>query len=247
MKMKKTAVITGASGGIGGAAAIQLAKEGYSLALLGNRSKEKLQKVKQACMDAQPNSDAVIFSLCGDLSNAKEAGQLIQKAVESLGHVDLFLHCAGISHIGLLTDMSDEEWMNVINSDLSSVFYCCRKVVPYMISKKKGRILMISSVWGNVGASCEVAYSAAKGGIIAATKALAQEVAKKHVTVNAIAPGFIRTDMTDGIDENEWKKHIPAGRFGEPGEVAALVGFLASGQASYITGEVISINGGLYT
>ena len=106
---------------------------------------------------------------------------------------------------------------------------------------------MISSVWGNVGASCEVAYSAAKGGIIAATKALAQEVAKKHVTVNAIAPGFIRTDMTDGIDENEWKKHIPAGRFGEPGEVAALVGFLASGQASYITGEVISINGGLYT
>ena len=247
MKMKKTAVITGASGGIGGAAAIQLAKEGYSLALLGNRSKEKLQKVKQACMDAQPNSDAIIFSLCGDLSNAKEAGQLIQKAVESLGHVDLFLHCAGISHIGLLTDMSDEEWTNVINSDLSSVFYCCRKVVPYMISKKKGRILMISSVWGNVGASCEVAYSAAKGGIIAATKALAQEVAKKHVTVNAIAPGFIRTDMTDGIDENEWKKHIPAGRFGEPGEVAALVGFLASGQASYITGEVISINGGLYT
>ena len=103
--MKKTAVITGASGGIGGAAAIQLAKEGYSLALLGNRSKEKLQKVKQACMDAQPNSDAIIFSLCGDLSNAKEAGQLIQKAVESLGHVDLFLHCAGISHIGLLTDM----------------------------------------------------------------------------------------------------------------------------------------------
>ena len=151
--MKKTAVITGASGGIGGAAAIQLAKEGYSLALLGHRSKEKLQKVKQACMNAQPNSDAVIFSLCGDLSNAKEAGQLIQKAVESLGHVDLFLHCAGISHIGLLTDMSDEEWMNVINSDLSSVFYCCRKVVPYMISKKKGRILMISSVWGNVGAS----------------------------------------------------------------------------------------------
>ena len=150
--MKKTAVITGASGGIGGAAAIQLAKEGYSLALLGHRSKEKLQKVKQACMDAQPNSDAVIFSLCGDLSNAKEAGQLIQKAVESLGHVDLFLHCAGISHIGLLTDMSDEEWMNVINSDLSSAFYCCRKIVPYMVSKKAGRILMISSVWGNAGA-----------------------------------------------------------------------------------------------
>ena len=121
--MKKTAVITGASGGIGGAAAIQLAKEGYSLALLGHRSKEKLQKVKQACMNAQPNSDAVIFSLCGDLSNAKEAGQLIQKAVESLGHVDLFLHCAGISHIGLLPDMSDQEWMNVINSDISTVFY----------------------------------------------------------------------------------------------------------------------------
>ena len=246
--MKKTAVITGASGGIGGAAAIQLAKEGYSLALLGHRSKEKLQKVKQACMNAQPNSDAVIFSLCGDLSNAKEAGQLIQKAVESLGHVDLFLHCAGISHIGLLTDMSDEEWMNVINSDLSSVFYCCREVVPYMISKKKGRILMISSVWGNVGASCEVAYSAAKGGIIAATKALAQEVAKKHVTVNAIAPGFIRTEMTDVLPEDVKKamgEQIPLKHFGETKDIAEAVAFLASDEAAYITGQVLHVDGGM--
>ena len=116
-----------------------------------------------------------------------------------------------------------------------------------MLVKRLGRIINIVSLSGIKGMPGQTNYSAAKGGIIAATKALAQEVAKKHVTVNAIAPGFIHTDMTDGIDENEWKKHIPAGRFGEPGEVAALVGFLASGQASYITGEVISINGGLYT
>lgn len=246
MKMKKTAVITGASGGIGGAAAIQLAKEGYSLALLGHRSKEKLQKVKQACMNAQPNSDAVIFSLCGDLSNAKEAGQLIQKAVESLGHVDLFLHCAGISHIGLLTDMSDEEWMNVINSDLSSVFYCCRKVVPYMISKKKGRILMISSVWGNVGASCEVAYSAAKGGINLFTKALAKELAPSNIAVNALACGMIDTPMNACFSKDEICEiceDIPAGRMGSVEEVAQTISLLSKAPI-YLTGQILTIDGG---
>ena len=244
--MKKTAVITGASGGIGGAAAIQLAKEGYSLALLGHRSKEKLQKVKQACMNAQPNSDAVIFSLCGDLSNAKEAGQLIQKAVESLGHVDLFLHCAGISHIGLLTDMSDEEWMNVINSDLSSVFYCCREVVPYMISKKKGRILMISSVWGNVGASCEVAYSATKGAINSFTKALAKELAPSNIQVNAISCGIIDTDMNSHLssdDINEIVTDIPAGRIGTPKDIALTALSLVNG-SDYLTGQIITVDGG---
>ena len=232
--MKKTAVITGASGGIGGAAAIQLAKEGYSLALLGHRSKEKLQKVKQACMNAQPNSDAVIFSLCGDLSNAKEAGQLIQKAVESLGHVDLFLHCAGISHIGLLTDMSDEEWMNVINSDLSSAFYCCRKIVPYMLSKKKGRILMISSVWGNVGASCEVAYSAAKG------------LAPSNISVNALACGMIDTPMNACFSKDEIREiceEIPAGRMGSVEEVAQTISLLSKAPI-YLTGQILTIDGG---
>ena len=227
--MKKTAVITGASGGIGGAAAIQLAKEGYSLALLGNRSKEKLQKVKQACMDAQP----------------KEAGQLIQKAVESLGHVDLFLHCAGISHIGLLTDMSDEEWMNVINSDLSSAFYCCRKIVPYMVSKKAGRILMISSVWGNAGASCEAAYSATKGAVNSLTKALAKELAPSGICVNAIACGAIDTDMNSFLsDEDKLSlfEEIPAGRMGRPDEAGKLAVMLADAP-SYLTGQIITLDG----
>ena len=135
-----------------------------------------------------------------------------------------------------------------VSGELLSDYYNIRFGVDTRSVRFPGLISYVTPPGGGTtDYAVDIYYSAAKGGIIAATKALAQEVAKKHVTVNAIAPGFIRTDMTDGIDENEWKKHIPAGRFGEPGEVAALVGFLASGQASYITGEVISINGGLYT
>ena len=171
---------------------------------------------------------------------------MIQKAVESLGHVDLFLHCAGISHIGLLTDMSDEEWMNVINSDLSSVFYCCRKVVPYMISKKKGRILMISSVWGNVGASCEVAYSAAKGGINLFTKALAKELAPSNISVNALACGMIDTPMNACFSKDEIREiceEIPAGRMGSVEEVAQTISLLSKAPI-YLTGQILTIVGG---
>lgn len=244
--MKKTAVITGASGGIGGAAAIQLAKEGYSLALLGNQSHKKLQAVKQACLNIRPNDDTVIFSLCGNLSNSKEADHLIAEAIGSLGHVDLFLHCAGISHIGLLTDMSDTEWMNVINSDLSSAFYCCRKVVPYMVSRKTGRILMISSVWGNVGASCEVAYSAAKGGINLFTKALAKELAPSKIAVNALACGMIDTPMNACFSKEEIQEiceEIPAGRMGSVEEVAQTISLLAKAPI-YLTGQILTIDGG---
>ena len=154
---------------------------------------------------------------------------------------------AGIRRDNLMLWMEQDEWSRVLDISLNGFFNVTQPLLKNMLVKRFGRIINIVSLSGIKGMPGQTNYSAAKGGIIAATKALAQEVAKKHVTVNAIAPGFIRTDMTDGIDENEWKKHIPAGRFGEPGEVAALVGFLASGQASYITGEVISINGGLYT
>ena len=178
-------------------------------------------------------------------SNDTEAEATLQQIREQGSEV--LVNNAGIRRDNLMLWMEQEEWSRVLDISLNGFFNVTQPLLKNMLVKRFGRIINIVSLSGIKGMPGQTNYSAAKGGIIAATKALAQEVAKKHVTVNAIAPGFIRTDMTDGIDENEWKKHIPAGRFGEPGEVAALVGFLASGQASYITGEVISINGGLYT
>ena len=179
------------------------------------------------------------------LAYGRETGtDAYQKAFDAIREI---VNNAGIRRDNLMLWMEQEEWSRVLDISLNGFFNVTQPLLKNMLVKRFGRIINIVSLSGIKGMPGQTNYSAAKGGIIAATKALAQEVAKKHVTVNAIAPGFIRTDMTDGIDENEWKKHIPVGRFGEPGEVAALVGFLASGQASYITGEVISINGGLYT
>ena len=160
---------------------------------------------------------------------------------------DVLVYNSGIARDNLLMWMTKDEWNSVISTNLNGFFNVTQPLLKNMLVKRYGRIVNIVSLSGIQGMPGQANYSAAKGGVIAATKALAQEVAKKKVTVNAVAPGFIRTDMTEGIDENEWKKHIPAGRFGTPEEVADLVGFLASPASSYITGEVISINGGLYT
>ena len=162
-------------------------------------------------------------------------------------YIEVLVNNAGIRKDNLMLWMTGEEWSKVLDISLNGFFYVTQPLLKNMLVKRYGRIINIVSLSGIQGMAGQANYSAAKGGVIAATKALAQEVAKKKVTVNAVAPGFIRTDMTEGIDENEWKKHIPAGRFGTPEEVAELVGFLASPASSYITGEVISINGGLYT
>ena len=162
-------------------------------------------------------------------------------------YIEVLINNAGIRKDNLMLWMTGEEWSKVLDISLNGFFNVTQPLLKNMLVKRYGRIVNIVSLSGIQGMPGQTNYSAAKGGVIAATKALAQEVAKKKVTVNAVAPGFIRTDMTEGIDENEWKKHIPAGRFGTPEEVADLVGFLASPASSYITGEVISINGGLYT
>jgi 3-oxoacyl-[acyl-carrier protein] reductase len=154
---------------------------------------------------------------------------------------------AGIKDDGLMVWMKDEQWDKVISTNLDGFFYVTRMVLSAMLVKRYGRIINIVSLSGLKGVPGQVNYSAAKGGIIAATKALAQEVGKRGITVNAVAPGFIKTDMTAGIDENDMKAHIPVKRFGLPEEVAYAVGFLASPQAAYITAEVLSVNGGLYS
>jgi 3-oxoacyl-[acyl-carrier protein] reductase len=161
--------------------------------------------------------------------------------------VEVLVNNAGIKEDGLMVWMKDEQWDKVIRTNLDGFFYVTRLVLNGMLLKRYGRIINIVSLSGLKGVPGQVNYSAAKGGIIAATKALAQEVGKRGVTVNAVAPGFIKTDMTEGIDENELKSHIPVKRFGLPEEVAHAVGFLASREASYITAEILSVNGGLYS
>ena len=215
----KYALVTGGSRGIGRAICLKLAEMGYHILINYQSNNTEAEATLQQIREQGSDGELMKFDVTD----------------------------AAATHAALNGWMEQEEWSRVLDISLNGFFNVTQPLLKNMLVKRFGRIINIVSLSGIKGMPGQTNYSAAKGGIIAATKALAQEVAKKHVTVNAIAPGFIHTDMTDGIDENEWKKHIPAGRFGEPGEVAALVGFLASGQASYITGEVISINGGLYT
>lgn len=243
---RKTAIITGASGDIGGAIAKQLAMDGYSLALIGNRSIENLTKIVTDCQQYPGQSTQTILSLSGDLGNCDVAEKLMSQALDFLEHVDLLVNCAGMAHIGLLSDMTENEWTNLVNTNLSSVFYCCRSVVPAMVHKKSGGIINISSVWGTVGASCEVAYSATKGAIHSFTKGLAKELAPSGIAVNALACGMIDTKMNDCFSPAEIQEicdEIPAGRMGTSEEVATTVSLLANAPA-YLTGQIIALDGG---
>lgn len=240
--MTPTAIITGASGGIGSAIAKKLAEKGYSLVLLGNRSTEALKKTADDCRTFGHTAE----TLTGDLQTGTETSRLMSQAVELLGHIDCLVNCAGISHIGLLTDMTDEEWHRVLDCNLSSVFYCCRSIVPEMVHKKRGRILNISSVWGNSGASCEVAYSASKGGLNAFTKGLAKELAPSGIAVNALSCGIIDTAMNQCFSKEEIQAlcdDIPAGRMGTPEEAAAMAALMLEAPL-YLTGQVITMDGG---
>jgi 3-oxoacyl-[acyl-carrier protein] reductase len=240
--MKPYAIITGASGDIGGAIAKNLAGKGYDLALLGNQSKEQLEETASVC----ENKGSNVSCFTGNLEDFSSVQKLMSDAMSSRKTVDLLVNCAGISYVGLLTDMSGEEWQSILNTNLSSMFYTCRFIVPHMVRQKRGRILNISSVWGNVGASCEVAYSAAKGGVNSFTKALAKELAPSGIAVNALACGIIDTKMNGCFSEEEIRdicEEIPAGRTGTPEEVAEMIALLA-GAPLYLTGQVITMDGG---
>ena len=237
------AFISGASHGIGKAIAAKLASQGCSLAL---NCKNSADALKELCLELADTHGVTALPLIGDIGSYADVCRMFAQAQERLGSIGLLVNNAGISRIGLMSDMEAEEWENMIAVNLSSVFYCCKLAVPGMVRKKCGKILNISSVWGETGASCEAAYSAAKGGVNAFTKALAKELAPSKIQVNAIACGCIDTRMNAGLAMEEraaLEEEIPAGRYGRPKEVAELAWQLLSGH-EYLTGQVIRLDGG---
>ena len=239
------ALVTGGSRGIGRAICIKLAQLGYKILInyVSNidEAKKTLTLVKEAGSDGE--------ILCFNVSNFEETNNVLSQWLQNHpeNKIEILVNNAGIREDALMIWMEKDSWDKVMNISANGFFNTTKAILLQMLSNKFGRIINIVSLSGVKGLPGQVNYSSAKGAVIAGTKALAQEVAKKGITVNAIAPGYISTDMTDGLDEKELKKIIPIGRFGKAEEVANLVGFLASKEASYITGEIISINGGLYT
>ncbi len=241
MSNKKAALITGGSRGIGRAISLRLAQDGYHV-IINYRSNEK----EAAATQKMITDDGFSSELCPfDITDRKAVSEAIEAILEKHTLHTLVL-CAGIRHDELLIFMSEEQWDSVIDTNLTSFYAVVKPVVRYMIPNRAGRIIIISSTSGQFGLPGQVGYSAAKAGLIGATKALARECAKKNVLVNAIAPGFITTDMTGDIKEKELVKTVPMNRFGKPEEVASVVSFLASDDAGYITGQVIGVNGGVY-
>jgi 3-oxoacyl-[acyl-carrier protein] reductase len=241
----KYALITGGSRGIGRAISLKLSEQGYNILVNYCSNDAEAHKTLELIKESGGTGELLKF----DVSKQEE----IEKCMDDWysrnkdQHIEVLINNAGIRKDTLLMWMKNEEWMDVINTNLNGFFFITRLLLKDMLINKYGRIINIVSLSGIKGLPGQVNYSAAKAAIIGATKALAQEVGKKKVTVNAVAPGFIKTDMTKDLNEKELKALIPLDRFGLPEEVAEVVGFLASDKASYITGEVISINGGLYT
>lgn len=243
---KKYALVTGASRGIGKAIALKLAADlNYNILLNYNLSEEAAQETKQLIEATGVSCELIQFDV-------KEAEQVKTKLeiwaqINPKAIIEVVVNNAGITSDGLFLWVKPEDWHSVINTSLNGFFNVTQPLLKNMLTNRYGRIINIVSLSGLKGNAGQVNYSAAKGAVIAATKALAQEIGKRKVTVNAVAPGFIVSDMTAGVDENELRKLVPLNRFGEAEEVAELVSFLASKKASYITGEVININGGLYS
>ncbi|MGE7776902.1 3-oxoacyl-ACP reductase FabG [Chitinophaga sp. NPDC101104] len=241
----KCALITGGSRGIGRAVCIKLAEQGYHILInyKGNTA------AAEATLEAvrQKGSDGTLLKF--DVGNESEVNEVLGAWLEANKdkQIEVLVNNAGIREDMMLFQMSTEKWKSVLDASLDGFFYVTKLVLTGMLLKRYGRIVNMVSLSGLKGTPGQVNYSAAKAGLIGATKALAQEVAKRNVTVNAVAPGFIRTDMTDGLPEKELSAMVPMQRFGTAEEVAEAVAFLSSRGASYITGEVLNINGGLYS
>lgn len=241
----KCALITGGSRGIGRAICLKMATLGYYVLINYKSNTAEAENTLQLIKDAGGNGELMPF----DVADKEQIKQVLGSWIKANEEhpIEILVNNAGIRDDSLLTWMTDEQWDNVINTNLDSFFYTTRVVLNSMMMNRFGRIINVVSLSGIKGLPGQTNYSAAKAGVIGATKALAQEVGRQGITVNALAPGFIKTDMTEGLDEKELRNQIPVRRFGLPEEVAHAAAFLASADSGYITGQVLSINGGLYS
>ncbi len=237
----KVAFVTGGAKGIGSAIVKRFVKDGYKVAFSYNNSCDKAEML---CNELDENCKA--YKL--DITDSNAVNEVVADIEKSFGEISILVNNAGIAEQALFTDITDEMWHKMIETNLSGAFFCSRAVLKYMINRKCGKIINISSIWGEIGGSCEVHYSSAKAGLIGMTKALAKEVGLSGITVNSVSPGVILTDMTSHFDEdtmNELKGETPLNRIGTPEDVAGAVAFLASDDANFITGQDLAVNGGM--
>jgi 3-oxoacyl-[acyl-carrier protein] reductase len=240
----KVAIVTGASRGIGRSIAVELARCGVSLIINYKNNKTEAKNTLKVIKDL--GGSAVVVK--ADVSVYREAQLLINEALKHFGKVDILVNNAGVSEIGLFMDMDEEEWNKIIDTNLKGVLNCSHCSIKHMASRKSGIIINISSIWGNVGASCESIYSATKGAVNLFTKSLAKEMALSNIRVNAVAPGVIDTEMNGWLNKEERKaleQEIPLGKFGNEEDVAKTVLFLCTKAAKYITGQIITVDGGM--
>ena len=231
-------LITGGSRGIGRALVERFCADGHTVTFLYYKNTESAQEVVRTTGSV---------AIQADIKNTQEVNDAIDTAVSSMGGIDILINNAGVSQFKLFSDITNSDWDNMLSTNLSGTFYVTRKVIPHMVRQQNGRIIMIGSMWGKVGASCEAHYSATKAALRGMTMALAKELGPSHITVNCIEPGVIKTDMNASLDETALTalcEETPLGRIGEPHEVASLAAFLASDEASFITGQCIGIDGG---
>lgn len=244
MKHGRVAVVTGGASGIGEATVRRLCADGLPTVINYFSSEAKAE----ALASELSFKGYSVMTVRADVSKSAEVNDMIAKVSADFGTPYILVNNSGIAQQKLFTDITDDDWNRMINTNLTGVFNCCRAVLPYMIHEKRGRIINVSSMWGQVGASCEVHYSAAKAGVIGLTKALAQETAPSGITVNCVAPGAVETKMMASFSKEDIDalcNDIPLMRLGKPEEIAAAVSFLASDSAEYITGQVLGVNGGM--
>lgn len=240
----KTVLITGASRGIGRACALTFALSGWNVAVNYLYSGQKALTL----LDEIKNAGSSGIAICADVSSPDQVEMLFNKTAEKFGGIDAVINNAGIAQKKLFIDITQEDWQNMLNVNLSGTFYCCQQAIKHMMWNRRGCIINMSSIWGVTGGACEAHYSAAKAGIIGLTKALAKEAGQWNIRVNCIAPGVIDTDMMAGFSQKdiaELTSQTPLNRIGIPQDIAALALFLASAEAQFITGQIISPNGGL--
>ncbi len=242
--MNDTVLITGGSRGIGRACAMAMAREGYRIAVVCRSRKEEAESLVQQLRE---NGTDAEYYLC-DAADGDSVRNVVEQVTRRFGRIDVLINNAGIAQIRLFTDLSEEDWNRMMDVNAGGVFHFCHAVAPQMISRKKGSIINVSSMWGIAGASCEVHYSASKAAVIGFTKALARELGPSGIRVNCIAPGVIETEMNAELTEetmDSLRDEIPLGHIGRPEDVAEAAVFLASTRASYITAQVLSVDGGI--